>query len=73
MCPPNSPLAVRSEMLEDIADWSAFLREDGDLASHIRKHTRTGRPLGDEAFIDQLEQITGRALRPKKRGPKPWS
>ena len=46
------------------------LGEDTDTSSRIRKHTRTGRPLGSEAFIDHLEQLTGRSLRPKKRGPK---
>lgn len=39
----------------------------------IRVHTKTGRPMGDEAFVRKLETITGRALLPKKRGRKPSS
>ena len=37
----------------------------------IRRHERTGRPLGDDAFIEHLEAILGRPLRPRKPGPKP--
>ena len=69
----EDPLASPSEMLDDIADWPTFLLEDAEPLSEIRKHTRTGRPLGGEAFIEQLEQLTGRSLRPMKPGPKPSS
>jgi len=34
------------------------------------RHERTGRPLGDEAFITKLEQLCHRDLTPKKPGPK---
>lgn len=37
----------------------------------IRLHTRTGRPLGTEGFVERIEAAVGRRLRPKKRGPKP--
>lgn len=37
----------------------------------IRLHTRTGRPLGSDGFVEQIEAITGRVLRPRKRGRKP--
>jgi len=70
---PSDPLAIRSELLDDITDWRAFLGCASETPDVIRKHTRTGRPLGDEAFIDQLEEVTGRSLRPRKRGPKPRS
>jgi len=60
-------------MLDDITDWRSFLSE-GELAGReIRKATRTGRPLGSERFLDLLESLTGRSLRPRKRGPKPGS
>lgn len=53
-------------------DWEEFLSgvRDGD-SGLMRKHARTGRPLGSESFIDRLEIRTGRVLRPKKPGPKP--
>jgi putative transposase len=67
----DDPLAVPSRALDDIADRRAFLSQEEDSINSIRRHTRTGRPLGSNAFIAHLEQHTGRVLRPGKRGPKP--
>ena len=54
--------------------WKSFLEaglnSTGDL-DHIRLATRTGRPLGSDDFVRRLEELTGRLLRPKKRGPEP--
>jgi putative transposase len=52
--------------------WKKFLsvgiqESEVDL---FRKHERTGRPIGDDAFIDRLERLLGRPLKPKKPGPK---
>jgi putative transposase len=63
-------LAVRSEMLADIKDRRSFLLEEEDSLGEFRRHARTGRPLGSEAFLAELEQLTGRCLHPRKRGPK---
>jgi len=55
-----------------IGDWNAFLQSaipEEDLRD-IRQHGRTGRPLGDEAFVGRLEALVGRVLKPQKRGPK---
>lgn len=41
--------------------------EDSEL---LHKHERTGRPLGQETFVDTLETGMNRLLRPQKRGPK---
>jgi putative transposase len=30
----------------------------------------SGRPLGSAAWLDALEEKTGRTLKPQKRGPK---
>lgn len=59
-------------MLERVTGWRAFLDSDLDDATleEMRKHTQTGRPLGDEGFLDVLEQQTSRVLRPQKRGRK---
>ena len=56
-----------------IEDWSAWLAqpEDEDLVARIRIETNTGRPCGDAAFLDQIEGILKRTVRPQKRGPKP--
>jgi REP-associated tyrosine transposase len=69
----SDKLATDSNLFDDIRDWRSFLAAHDDLAPSIRIHTRTGRPLGDEQFIDRLESLTGRALRPRKRGPRPSS
>jgi hypothetical protein len=37
----------------------------------IRGGERTGRPLGDEAFVKRLEASTGRQLARQQPGPKP--
>jgi hypothetical protein len=36
----------------------------------LREHERTGRPLGEEKFLDHSERTLGRVLRPQKRGRK---
>jgi putative transposase len=54
-------------------DWRKFL--GGAIPSEeldeIRKHSRTGRPLGSKDFVSRLEQRLGRDLMPKKPGRKP--
>ena len=42
-------------------DWKSFLVKipETGIAETIRKHERTGRPMGDGAFIEVLEGITG--------------
>ncbi len=59
-------------MLAIIDDWRAFL--DSALTEEhmcdLRNHTRTGRPLGNTPFIERLENLLGRVLRPQKRGRK---
>lgn len=43
---------------------------DAALAARIREATRTGRPAADTAALQEMERVTGRRLRPAKRGPK---
>ena len=60
-------------LLDAVGDWRAFLAgglDEADLAA-IRKHERTGRPLGSDAFLARLERKLGRPLRRGKPGPKP--
>lgn len=60
-------------LLERFPDWHAFLEqpiEEPALAS-IRSGERTGRPLGSEHFISQLETQLGRTLAKQKPGRKP--
>jgi putative transposase len=59
-------------------NWRAMLRdgaEAGDAEAETRAAIetamRTGRPLGGEAFVERLEQASGRTLKRQKPGPKP--
>lgn len=36
----------------------------------LRKHERTGRPLGADSFIEKMELLLDRKLKPQKPGPK---
>ena len=36
----------------------------------LKKHERTGRPLGADSFIEKMELLLDRKLKPKKPGPK---
>ena len=53
--------------------WEDFsgvtIREDA--VEEMRRHERTGRPLGSECFIKSLEDTLGRILKPEKAGRKP--
>jgi len=58
-------------MLDMISNWHDYMSVgDGQQQDLIRKHQRTGRPLGCEAFIDKVEKLTGWYIRPKKPSPK---
>ena len=37
----------------------------------LRAHEHTGRPLGDDEFLETLEENLGRILKRQKPGPKP--
>jgi putative transposase len=54
-------------------DWSALLSSalPEEELRRLRAHGRTGRPLGEATFVERLERIVGRTLKPQKRGPKP--
>lgn len=52
--PPSPPAPTDIDSLEEL----------------LHRHERTGRPLGGIEFIRKLEDVTKRALLPKKRGPK---
>ena len=55
-----------------VEDWSEWLAEDEDaaLTDRIRQRTNTGRPCGSPAFVERLEGLIGRTLRPARRGRK---
>jgi len=60
-------------VLERYGDFAALLAEgieDEAGFKSLRQSETTGRPLGSEAWMEKLEGITGRTLKPQRRGPK---
>ena len=51
-------------------DWRAYLQQEVGTTERdlLRRHSRTGRPLGSPEFVERLEGKLGRRLGPGKRG-----
>jgi putative transposase len=64
------PVLTRHVLTERITDWATFLRsaEDDPLGQRLHQHASIGRPLGSRAFLEHLEQLTGRRLRRGRPG-----
>ena len=60
-------------MLNRVGNWNQYLSSEvsPEECEELRRHTRTGRPLGNEQFVNFVEELTGRDLKPGKPGPKP--
>ena len=56
-----------------VEDWSAWLAQPDEesVIDYIRQQTQTGRPCGNETFLDQVEGLLNRTVRRKKPGRKP--
>ena len=69
----------RDDMIDDsevrniVSNWQHFLSDDdqASLIDSLRKQTSTGRPTGDDHYIDMLERKTGRRIRRCNPGPAP--
>ena len=60
--------------LERVGDFATFLGEEFDEAlsyAALRQAESVGRPIGSREWLAEMEERTGRALAPGKRGPKP--
>jgi putative transposase len=56
-----------------VGNWRLFLAggtDEEQQIQDIRKHERTGRPLGSEGFLERLETTLDRSLKRGKPGPK---
>lgn len=49
-------------------EYRRFIADEEKDMERIRKNTSTGRPLGDIKFVERVEDILGKALKPKKGG-----
>ena len=60
-------------VLERYGDFAAFLDQQEDVTEAfraLRQSETTGRPLGTNQWFEWIEKLTGRQLKPQKRGPK---
>ena len=60
-----------SPLLSRWPDWEGVLSgrgEDESSLAAMRLHARTGRPLGDDAFLERVGELVGRDLRPGRPG-----
>ncbi len=57
-------------LLSRVPDWRIHLESalDERTLTAIRSHSRTGRPLGSDAFLKKLEKRLGRSLKPRRPG-----
>jgi putative transposase len=67
----SDPLVAQREIAGTDVNWRALLKHDPQETSSLRRHTRTGRPLGDTGFVQSLESLTGRRLAPGRPGRPP--
>jgi putative transposase len=69
----DDTLVKVAPLLEQVPDWKNFLDGglDDESLNTIRRHVRTGRPLGSDGFLERLEAQLDRPLKPGRRGPKP--
>jgi len=69
----NDDVVRVAPLPERVKGWREFVPEPLEAAEADlwRRYERTGRPLGEPGFLDRIERLLGRPVRPAKRGPKP--
>jgi len=59
-------------LLDLAGDWRRYLQEAQSYETEeFSKHERTGRPLGNDGFIEMAEKLLKRDLKKKRPGRKP--
>ena len=73
LCGEDDRVVEVAPLLAMVPDWNAFLQTAVPVQelAELRRHVHAGRPLGNETLVGRLEEMVGRVLGPKKRGPKP--
>jgi putative transposase len=67
----DDKLVKVAPLLAMVGEWKLFLGAATDEeVEKIRRHERSGRPLGSESFVERLESSLDRLLKPGKPGPK---
>ncbi len=67
----DDKLVQTQPLLDRVGDFASFLAQGEDPAAFqaLRTPETTGRPLGNEAFVQGLERILGRPLARRRPGP----
>ena len=69
----NDKLVAVAPVLARYGDFATFLNQgiDEDQAFRDLRYAEvTGRPFGNATWLEKLEKLTGRELKPQKRDPK---
>jgi putative transposase len=67
----DDPLVKADYLAEMTGGWETFIKgsiSPRDLAA-IKRHEKSGRPMGGPEFLEYLEKRLGWEVRPQKRGP----
>ena len=69
----EDPLVKNSPLPSFVAEWGQYLDRPMDPRELelIQTHLQTGRPRGSDSFLDDIEKMIGRTVRPQRRGRKP--
>ena len=69
----NNPFLSPFRSFHALQNWSDYLEQPitTQEIDQIQLHLQTGRPRGNELFLDKVEAYIGYGVRPKKRGRKP--
>ncbi len=68
----DDPLIDRARTAALVTNWRSFIAEEenDDAVHQLRQQTGTGRPDGNEAFLNSIESCTGRRVRKRRAGRK---
>ncbi len=63
-------LTTEKPLLHFVPDWTAFLQDwpKAQDPKAIERHLQTGRPRGNDNFLDAVEAMIGKTVRPQKPG-----
>ena len=66
----NIILSDDCPLVGEIDDWLTYVMGSGNetMVENIRQNTKTGRPCGEESFVETIEELLGRKLRALLRG-----
>ncbi|WOE74794.1 hypothetical protein [Alterisphingorhabdus coralli] len=65
-------LVTVAPILQRYGRFAEFMGEapDAEAVQRLQRAETIGRPVGDADWLEQMEERSGKRLRPRKRGPK---